>query len=273
MSRSSLPILSMRLVVNVYLREHDNQLPKIVPLPPNNGLRQILVADVNVLIGDDVFAESAEPFRHILCVLGNERRDDVLRTIATAEMQIRSRLQHRVPVRRQTRTIAAQDGDIDDDDDADKAGDTDRRRALNSMLTKQANDDAEAAASEMVMRLTTIAQSLSRDSKSAVQVLQTIMKELGDKSNIWLVTHLQIENLISTFSNEDESEAVQGGDKVDDDYATDAIWTTPVENDGMDESVVDDVSSGLHADTVASSKGNHDVPDEILHDGSDSVLF
>lgn len=48
---------------------------------------------------------------------------------------------------------------------------------------------------------------------------------------------------------------------------------TPVENDGINESGVNDVSSGLLADTVASSKGSHDVPDEILHDGSDSVLF
>lgn len=40
--------------------------------------------------------------------------------------------------------------------------------------------------------------------------------------SIWFVTHLQIENLISTFSNQDESEAMQGSDKVDDDYATDA---------------------------------------------------
>jgi hypothetical protein len=173
----------MRLAVNIYLHEHDNELPKIVPLPANNGLKQLLVADVNVLIGDDVFDENQEPFRDILCVLGDEQREAVLRTIATAEMQIRARLQHHVPARRLKRT-AAQADDSDEED-------TNRRRALDSMLMKQTYDTAEAAASEAVMRVMAIAQASSKESTSAVQVLQTIMKELGDKSITRFATHLQ----------------------------------------------------------------------------------
>ncbi|CAM6002020.1 unnamed protein product [Sphagnum balticum] len=153
-------------------------------------------------------------------------------------MQIRARLQHHVPARRLKRT-ATQADDSDEED-------TNRRRALDSMLTKQTNDTAEAAASETVMRVMAIAQ-----------------------------------------SNQDESEEAQGGDNVDDDYATDAIWTTPVEDDNIDKSgtgggvllpaiagvaAVNDVSDDLLADTVGSGETRYDMTDEILHDGSDDPV-
>lgn len=180
MSRTSLPVLSMRVAVNIFLCEHNYELPEIVALPTNSGLHQLLVADVNVLIGDDIYDEKIEPFRDILCVLGSEQREVVMRTIAIAEMQIRDRLQRRVPACRQKRAITTQANDSDDDD-SEKNGDVQRRRALNSMLAKQENDDAEAAASETVMRVLAVAQASSKDSTSAVQVLQLMLKELGDK--------------------------------------------------------------------------------------------
>ncbi|CAM6003288.1 unnamed protein product [Sphagnum balticum] len=64
-ARALLPILSMRLVVNVFLRAHNDTLPKVEPLPPNSGLRQLFIADVNVLVGDDIYDEKSKPFRDI----------------------------------------------------------------------------------------------------------------------------------------------------------------------------------------------------------------
>jgi len=55
----------MRLVVNVFLRAHNDTLPKVEPLPPNSGLRQLFIADVNVLVGDDIYDEKSKPFRDI----------------------------------------------------------------------------------------------------------------------------------------------------------------------------------------------------------------
>jgi hypothetical protein len=74
--------------------------------------------------------------------------------------------------------------------------------------------------------------------------------------------------LISDFSIQDESEAMQGDGKVDDDYATSAIWTTPVEDGGIDESGADALLPVIFSDLLA------DKPDEILHNGCDDpVLF
>ncbi len=97
----------------------------------------------------------------------------------------------------------------------------------------------------------------------------------------------KIENLNSDFSNQDESEEVQRADNVDDDYATDAVWTTPVEDDDIDKggtgagvllpaiagvAAVNDVSDDLLADTVGLGETSYDIPDEILHDGSDDQV-
>lgn len=140
---------------------------------------QSLYADANVLIGDDIFAENTEPYADIICTLGDERRETVLRSIVIAEGQIRERLQRRVPARRQKRDEA-------DEDEAD----ADRRCALDTRLMQKLSGDAEVAASERVMRILAVAQSAGKDSSSAINVLESIRNELNEMSSSRCEIHL-----------------------------------------------------------------------------------
>jgi hypothetical protein len=87
--------------------------------------------------------------------------------------------------------------------------------------------------------------------------------------------------LSSDFSSQAESGRAQIDDNVDNDYATDSIWMTPVEDGDSNESgTVADVPiargapDDLLADTVDSSEDSKEFPDEILHDGSaEMILF
>lgn len=166
----------MRLVVNMYLRAHDNTLPLIEPLPINKGLKQLLVADVNVLIGEDIFDENAQPFDDIICVLGKKQRDVVINKIAIAETEIRARLQCRVPARRNMRFI----DDCDDAAAGECKKDTDaaRRRKLDFMLMEKVRGDAEVAAGDAVMRIMAITQSTVKEPTSSIEMIRSIMKEL-----------------------------------------------------------------------------------------------
>jgi hypothetical protein len=174
MSRTSLPILSMRLVVNMYLRAHNYVLPKIEPLPVNDGLRQLLIADVNILIGENIFDTNSDPFGAIICVLGVERREHVMSTIAAAELQIRARLQCRVPARSQKRKQV----NNSDEFNIDKNTDAKRRDSLNSQLMRKVDEEAELAASESVARIMHIAQTAAKESASSKDVLRSIMDVL-----------------------------------------------------------------------------------------------
>lgn len=154
-------------------------LPLIKPIPVNSGLRQLLVADVNILIGDDVFDANAESYREIICVLGEEQREIVLRTIATAETQIHARLQGRVPARRQRRPTTVHAGDSTD---VEKNADRERRRVLDIMLTKRAAEQAEVAAGEVVMRImTAIAQNSAKEPTSSITAIKSLLKTLDER--------------------------------------------------------------------------------------------
>jgi hypothetical protein len=182
MSRTSLPVLAMRLSVNVFLREHNNTLPKIEPLPTNNGLRQLLIADANILIGDDIYDENTDPFEDIICVLGEERREAVVQSIAAAEAKIRDRLQCRVAARHPKRATAA--ADTDDMHDVEKNADAERRRTLNTMLVSKMKVEGEVVDKERILRIMAIAQTAGKNA-TATDALETIMGEL-DSGGRWV---------------------------------------------------------------------------------------
>jgi hypothetical protein len=250
--------------ISSYLRTHDNVLPKIIPLPANDGLKQLLVADVNILIGDDIFEEKSTPFDDIICVLGDERREIVMNTIAIAETQIRARLRDRVPARRQQRGAAAAQ--------SDDTADAERLRALNARLTKKIENQAEVAASEAVMRIMSIAQSTGKELASSIDVLKSIIKEVADQSARFGCFELKIENLCF-FSHQINTQPAQ--DDNDDDYVADLIWTTPV----VDEDVVvqplvlaDVPMTGASCDdllTDTDASGGRDEANPILPEAND----
>ncbi|CAM6001165.1 unnamed protein product [Sphagnum balticum] len=121
------------------------------------------------------------PIRYgdIICVLGEERREAVMQSIATAEAKIRNRLQCRVAARHPKRATAATD--TDDMHDAEKNADTKRRRTLNTMLVSKMKVEAEVADSERILRIMAIAQTASKDA-TATDVLETIKSELDNGS-------------------------------------------------------------------------------------------